>query len=144
MPKAKRKTLKRVMRVRKAEAEARGHEFHLPLRDAIVKSKTRKLRELSSVKMHGYIPCESLIEFDHCTVLDVRRDVIRILGQPVEIFYTLDEKKRKTIPDFRIDLKDGSTEFHECRTDKEAMLDHIKLEKEAISMQCAQAGVRYV
>lgn len=144
MTKAYPKSLGKTMRVRMARADSEGREFFMPVRQVMVRSPVRILRELLSVKMRTYLPCESAIEYDHATVLDVRRDVVRILAQPEIVEYELDGKARKTIPDFRIDLADGTIELHECRTDKEAALEKIQREAAAIAEVCKSRRVRYV
>lgn len=144
MPKAYPKNIGKTMRLRKARAESEGREFFVPVRQVMVRSPVRILRELFSLKMRTYLPCESAIEFDHATVLDVRQDVVRILAQPEVVHYELDGRARKTVPDFRIDLTDGTTELHECRTDKEAALEQIQREAAAIADVCNSRRVRYV
>ncbi len=144
MPKTYPKNISKTMRLRRARAESEGREFFVPVRQVMVRSPVRILRELFSVKMRTYLPCESAIEYDHATVLDVRPDVVRILAQPVEVSYELDGKQRRTVPDFRIDLADGTTELHECRTDKEAALEQVMREATAITEACMSRREHYV
>lgn len=131
-------------RLRAARARAEGRELHVPARKVIVRSPVRILRELASVKMHCKVPCESAIEYDHCVVLDVRRDVVAFHAQPELLHYTdRDGNPRRHFPDVRVELASGDVEFHEVKPDEEADDPETRRLHAAIAAEYARRGARY-
>ena len=106
----------RKQRLRLARAMAEGRELHVPVRKVITKSTARILRELVSTKMGCKVPCESSIELDHYTVLEVRKDVAAFHAQPERLHFTdAAGVIRRHVPDVRVIYVDGTEEIHEVK-----------------------------
>jgi hypothetical protein len=129
----------KVTRLRLARAASEGRVLHVPVRRVIVKSPKRILRELVSVKMASVVPCESAIEFDHFTVLDVDPSVVRFRVQPEWIAYVDAEGlNHVTAPDVLVEYRGGAAEFHEVKP-----TDRTKEECAAIAAACLRRGIVY-
>ena len=128
-----------VTALRMARASSEGRVLHVPVRRVIVRSPKRILREFVSVKMRAAVPCESSIELDHYTVLDVDPAVVAFRVQPEWVSYVDSRgKSRLTAPDVLVEFDDGTAEFHEVKP-----TGRTKEESEAIAATCAKRGLGY-
>ena len=136
--------LDKTTRLRIARAASEGRTYDVPVRKVIVKSPVRILRELQSVKMRATLPCESSIEYDWATVLDVDPDVSAFRVQPRHLRYTdVDGRPRWTVPDVLVDYVDGRSEYHEVKRDIEADCDRQRARTAALEPVCAADGLVY-
>ena len=132
-------------RLRLARAQAAGREIYIPARRIAAKSKVRITRELASVKMRSFIPCESSIEYDYYTVLDVDPDVVAFHAQPECLeFRDSSGTWRTHYPDVKVTFRFGVVEYHEVKQDKEADQPAVKTLHACIAETYAQRGHDYV
>lgn len=131
-------------RLRAARAHADGRDYHQPVRRVITRSTGRILYELCSVKMRCKVPCESSIELDHYSILDVRRDVTAFHAQPELLDYRDHEgKARKHYPDVRVVFTSGVEQFHEVKPDAVADDPVVKSLHEAVAEEYSRRGQQY-
>lgn len=131
-------------RLRAARAHADGRDYHQPVRKVITRSTARILYELCSVKMRCKVPCESFIEFDHYSVLDVRRDVAAFHAQPELLHYRDHEgKARIHFPDVRVVFTSGAEQFHEVKPDDVAADPVVKSLHEAVADEYSRRSQQY-
>lgn len=117
-----------------------------PVRRVVRRNATRVTWRLPSVKMGCLVACESGAERKHALRLEADAAVVRFHTQPEVVTWRKDGAARRHVPDFRVELEDGSVELHEVKP-RDALrdLDGMAFEERTIVLREALGarGVRY-
>jgi hypothetical protein len=86
-----------------------------PVRKVVRRSAARMTSWHPSMKMGCLVGCESKDELLHVLRMEADGTIARFYSQPEVLQWEKDGRMRRHVPDFRVELEDGSIEIHEVK-----------------------------
>lgn len=86
-----------------------------PVRNVVRRNGTKMTTWHPSTKMRCLVGCESKDELLHVLRMDADGSIVRFYSQPDVLWWEKQGKARRHVPDFRVELEDGSVEIHEVK-----------------------------
>jgi hypothetical protein len=116
----------------------------MPISRRVLTRRTKRVvGGFLSVKMQSTLPWESQIERDYFYCLEFNHDVRAFAAQPSCLNLLVDGLPRRHFPDLLVQYHSGATEYHEVKTDRDAVAPENLALFEAARLHCAQASIVY-
>lgn len=116
----------------------------MPISRRVLTRRTKRVvGGFLSVKMQSTLPWESQIERDYFYCLEFNHDVRAFAAQPTCLNLLVDGRPRRHFPDVLVQYHNGVSEYHEIKTDRDAVAPENLALFEAARIHCAQDSIGY-